>query len=101
MRLPTVVIRGEVLTSWLTITNCTRSQLAGKLEVSKGRISQLLTSEKEPSAHLIAKLLTLTELPFDRLFKIIHRAPRAPSTLSSAAIIPEPAAAVLSRAAAH
>ena len=77
MRFPTVIVRGDVLASWLTVTDYSRSQLAGKLGVSKGRISQLLNSHEEPSAHLIAKLITLTDLPFDRLFKIMRRAPSA------------------------
>ena len=72
MRLPTVVVRGDVLESWLTISDYSRSQLAQELRVSKGRISQLLTSHEEPSAHLIAKLMTLTHLPFDRLFKLVR-----------------------------
>jgi transcriptional regulator with XRE-family HTH domain len=71
MRLPSVVVRGDVLTSWLTVSDYTRSRLATEIGVSKGRISQLLTSKEEPSAHLIAKLLLLTRLPFDRLFKIV------------------------------
>lgn len=72
MRLPTVVVRGDVLTSWLTVSDFTRSRLALELGVSRGRISQLLTSQDEPSAHLIAKLIDLTHLPFDRLFKILR-----------------------------
>ena len=72
MRLPTVVIRNDVLESWLTISDYSKSRLANELGISKGRISQLLTSHEEPSAHLIAKLMTLTYLPFDRLFKIVH-----------------------------
>ena len=72
MRLPTVVVRGDVLASWLTVSDVTRSRLAEELGVSRGRISQLLTSQDEPSAHLIAKLIDLTHLPFDRLFKIVH-----------------------------
>ena len=74
MRLPTVVVRGDVLASWLTVSDCTRSRLAQEVGVSKGRVSQLLTSQEEPSAHLIAKLMTLTHLPFDRLFRILHEA---------------------------
>ena len=85
MRLPTVVVRGDVLTSWLTLSDNTRSQLAAELGVSKGRISQILTSKEEPSAHLIAKLLTLTNLPFDRLFRIMRL---NPSTLSSPLSLP-------------
>ncbi len=70
MRHPTVVVRGDVLSSWLTVSDYTKSKLANELGVSRGRISQLLTSEEEPSAHLIAKLLLLTKLPFDRLFML-------------------------------
>ena len=70
MREPTVVVRGEVLSSWLTVSDYSKSKLASELGVSRGRISQLLTSHEEPSAHLIAKLLLLTKLPFDRLFVI-------------------------------
>ena len=77
-RFPTVVVRGDILTSWLAISDYTRSRLASELGVSKGRISQLLTSREEPSAHLIAKLMTLTRLPFDRLFKIVQDLPPAP-----------------------
>jgi transcriptional regulator with XRE-family HTH domain len=72
MRLPTVVVRGDILESWLTVSDYSRSRLATELGVSKGRVSQLLNSQEEPSAHLIAKLLTLTHLPFDRLFRIIR-----------------------------
>ena len=71
-RLPTVVVRKDVLESWLTVSDYTRSRLAAELGVSKGRVSQLLTSEEEPSANLIARLMLLTNLPFERLFKIIH-----------------------------
>ena len=72
MRLPTVVVRGGVLASWLTVADYTRSRLATELGVSKGRVSQILNSHEEPSAHLIAKLLTLTRLPFDRLFQVVQ-----------------------------
>ncbi len=75
MRVPTVVVRGDVLSSWLTVSDCTRSRLAQELGVSKGRISQLLTSQDEPSAHLIAKLNDLTHLPFERLFKLVRDLP--------------------------
>ena len=70
MRQPTVVVRGDVLSSWLTVSDYTKSRLARELGVSSGRISQLLTSREEPSAHLIAKLLLLTRLPFQRLFQL-------------------------------
>ena len=72
MRLPTVVVRGDILESWLTVSDYSRSRLATELGVSRGRISQLLNSNEEPSAHLIAKLLTLTHLPFDRLFRVLR-----------------------------
>ena len=75
MRLPSIVIRSDVLESWLTVSDYSKSRLASELGVSKGRISQLLTSREEPSAHLIAKLMTLTFLPFDRLFMIVHDNP--------------------------
>lgn len=77
MRYPTVVVRGDVLVSWLTVSDYSRSQLAKELSVSRGRVSQLLTSKEEPSAHLIAKLMTITRLPFDRLFKILRETPPA------------------------
>ena len=83
MRLPTIVVRGDVLTSWLNLSEYTKSELASKLGVSKGRVSQLLTSKEEPSAHLIAKLLLLTNLPFNRLFKTLRGSPAAPSPSSS------------------
>ena len=72
MRYPTVIVRSEVLSSWLTVSGYTRTQLASELEISKGRVSQLLSSAEEPSARLIGKLLTLTNLSFDRLFKVVH-----------------------------
>ena len=72
MRLPSVVVRRDILVSWLTVSNYTKSQLASELGISKGRVSQLLTSLEEPSAHLIAKLMTLTHLPFERLFKVVY-----------------------------
>ena len=85
MRLPTVVVRGDVLTSWLTVSDLTRSRLAAELGVSKGRVSQLLTSREEPSAHLIAKLMILTNLPFDRLFKLVRELHGATSLSHSTA----------------
>ena len=80
MRLPTVVVRGDILASWLTISDYTRSRLAGELGISKGRVSQLLNSQEEPSAHLIAKLMVLTHLPFDRLFEVLREQPSASSS---------------------
>ena len=79
MRFPTIVVRSEVLTSWLTVSDYSQSRLAAELGVSRGRISQLLSSLEEPSAHLIANLMTLTHLPFERLFKVI---PGLPPSLS-------------------
>ena len=58
----------------MTVSDYNRSQLARELGVSKGRISQLLTSQQQPSAHLIAKLLLLTRLPFERLFTLLRNA---------------------------
>src|SRR3989338_412607 len=75
MRLPTVVVRGDVLSSWLTVSGYTRARLAAELGVSRGRVSQIMTSREEPSAHLIARIMTLTKLPFDRLFKIVREIP--------------------------
>jgi len=71
MRVPTVVIRGEILESWLRVTAQTRAQLARELSVTRGRISQLLAGDTEPSAHLIAKLLLSTRLPFNCLFQVV------------------------------
>ena len=84
MRLPTVVVRGDVLVSWLTVSGYTRAKLAQELGVSRGRVSQLMTSLEEPSAHLIARLITLTRLPFDRLFKIVRSEPEAQEMAGSA-----------------
>ena len=92
MRLPTVVVRGDVLASWLTVSDLTRSRLAAELGVSKGRISQLLTSREEPSAHLIAKLMILTNLRFDRLFKILRDIPGTTSLSTSSGSMPEKSA---------
>ena len=75
-RVPTVVVRGDILSSWLTISNYSKSQIATELGISRGRVSQLLTSHEEPSAHLIAKLMTVTGLSFDRLFMILRTSPR-------------------------
>ncbi len=70
MKSHTVLIKKDVLLSWLKVTANTQSDLANQLQVSKGRISQLIHSNVEPSAHLIAKLLVVTELPFERLFDV-------------------------------
>lgn len=71
MRVPTVTIRRQVLESWLVIEDYTKARLAAELHVTRGRVSQLLSGQAEPSAHLIAKLLLLTTLPFHRLFQIV------------------------------
>ena len=70
MKLPTIKIRQEVLSAWLQVAGSTKSQLAVELGVSKGRVSQLFNSDVELSAHLIAKLILVTQIPFERLFKI-------------------------------
>ena len=68
---PTVLVRSDVLRSWLLVTGWTQSQLANALDISKGRVSQLIgAAEIDPSAHLIAKLMKVTGLPFERLFRI-------------------------------
>ena len=90
MRLPTVVVRGDILESWITVSDYSRSRLATELEVSKGRVSQLLNSHEEPSAHLIAKLLTLTRLPFDRLFKLIRTSAQLSSEGATTTTSPRP-----------
>ena len=72
MRYPTVIVCSEVLSSWLTVSGYTRTKLASDLGITKGRVSQLLSSAEEPSAHLIGKLIGLTHLSFDRLFTIIQ-----------------------------
>jgi transcriptional regulator with XRE-family HTH domain len=99
MRLPTVVVRGDVLASWLTVSDYTKSRLAMELGVSKGRVSQLLTSQEEPSAHLIAKLMLVTNLPFDRLFKVVNQSSSLSTTrLSAHRVMPIPELAGSGRA---
>jgi len=71
MRVPTITIRRQVLESWLCVEDYSKARLADALQVSRGRVSQLLGAGAEPSAHLIAKLLLLTKLPFERLFQIV------------------------------
>jgi len=76
MKVPTVTIRKEILEAWLRVSGCSKAKLARQLGVTKGRVSQLLHNDTEPSAHLIAKLLVLTDLPFERLFEV-RRIPAA------------------------
>ena len=66
----TITVRREVLRSWLMVSDYTASRMANELNVSRGRISQLLNSDQELSARLIGGLLHLTKLPFDRLFSV-------------------------------
>ncbi len=68
--------------SWLTLSDCTRTRLAKDLGVSTARISQLLTSGEQPSAHLMAKLVRRTNLPLTRLFRIVDRKPALTDRLS-------------------
>ncbi|GEM_PF-3181282 len=70
MKRPTVVVKRDILQSWLVVSEYTKSRLAEKLEVTKGRVSQLFRTPTEPSAHLMAKLMLVTGLPFDRLFRV-------------------------------
>ena len=70
MKLPTVNVRPEVLNAWLQVAGCSKTRLAQELNVSKARVSQLFTTDVELSAHLIAKLLMTTSIPFDRLFRV-------------------------------
>lgn len=69
----TVTVRRDVLGSWLKVSGYTGTRLAKELNVSKGRVSQLLNSDQEPSGRLIAGLLHVTNLPFDRLFAVKER----------------------------
>lgn len=92
MRVPTIVVRSHVLSSWLVVSGYTQSQFAKKLGISKGRVSQLLTSTEEPSAHLIAKLILVTQLPFDRMFAVLRAVPPRVKPARQAAPEPMPAA---------
>jgi len=68
---PTLSLRRDVLHAWLRVAGYTQAELARALKVSEGRVSQLLHSRKEePSPRLIAALLGVTSLPFDRLFSL-------------------------------
>lgn len=71
MRLPTIVVREDILRSWMHVADYSKSQLAEELDVSKGRVSQLFKPQVEPSTRLIARLLLLTKLPFNRLFMVV------------------------------
>ena len=69
---PTLSLRRDVLHAWLRVSGYNQAELARALKVSEGRISQLLHSRKkeEPSPRLIAALLGVTSLSFDRLFSL-------------------------------
>ena len=95
MRFPTIVVRSQVLSSWLTVSDYSQSRLASELGVSKGRISQIMSSLEEPSAHLIAKLITLTHLPFERLFKIVHETSLPTNAIPSVRRKKEPAVSLV------
>jgi transcriptional regulator with XRE-family HTH domain len=71
MRLPTITVRREVMQAWLQVSAYTKTRLAEELGVSRGRASQLCGATTEPSAHVMAKLIEVTNLPFDRLFKLV------------------------------
>ena len=83
MKLPTIAVRKEMLEAWLRLSDCTKAELARDLGVTKGRVSQLLRVHTEPSAHLMAKLMVLTQLPFDRLFVLKQAAGAARPVRSS------------------
>lgn len=69
----TVTFRRDVFRSWLKISGYTQSRLASELNVSRGRISQLLNSKEAPSNRIIAGFLKVTHLPFERLFAVKQR----------------------------
>ena len=75
MQKSSIALRGEVLSSWLTVSDYTQAELAVQLGVSRSRISQLMTAQEGLSANLIAKLIQLTRLPFHRLFLISDEKP--------------------------
>lgn len=66
----TISVRRDVFRSWLKVSGYTKTRLANEIKVSKGRISQLLNTDQNPSARLIAGVLHVTQLPFDRLFTV-------------------------------
>jgi transcriptional regulator with XRE-family HTH domain len=65
---PKIAMKKDVLESWLKVSGYTKSRLAEELSISRSRISQILKSNENPSSRLIAGLLTITKLPFERLF---------------------------------
>lgn len=68
---PTLNLRRDVLHAWLHVAGYTQAELARALKISEGRVSQLLHSKKEePSGRLVAALLSVTNLPFERLFSM-------------------------------
>ena len=72
MRLPTIRVRPNVIQAWLQVSAYTKARLAEEVGVSRGRISQVCAASGEPSAHLMAKLMAVTNLPFDRLFELVQ-----------------------------
>lgn len=71
MKRPDICLRTDILDAWLRVSNRTKAELARQLGVTKGRVSQLFASPTGASTHLVAKLLLVTGLPFDRLFLIV------------------------------
>jgi transcriptional regulator with XRE-family HTH domain len=68
---PSLSLRRDVLHAWLQVSGYNQAELARALKVSEGRISQILHSKNEgPSPRLMAALLRITSLPFDRLFSL-------------------------------
>ncbi|MCM8794299.1 MAG: helix-turn-helix domain-containing protein [Candidatus Omnitrophica bacterium] len=89
MKHPTIVVNAQKLLEWLEGAGFSKSQLAALLHVSRGRVSQLLTSKEEPSAHLIAKLLLTTRLPFEQLFQIVREDEHKRSSKEPKQVLPE------------
>ena len=85
----TVHIRRDVLKAWLELSGVNHVWLANQLHVTKGRISQILHSDVSPSARLIGGLLLVTQLPFDRLFQVVHSPIRIQSAIEASPRIPE------------
>lgn len=80
-----VLIRRDVLKAWLQLAGVNRTWLAKQLNITKGRVSQLLNADDSPSSPLIASLLLVTNLPFDRLFVVVNGAAHEAEALSNSA----------------